>query len=117
MEAPKLKQLLKVAEVVNPNWYPFVYGYLKEELPNLEIDNSDIEYGQELHMQNYDVCVVGESFGFSKVYGHNGLLNCFVCARFADKLALFSDEYAGTTDREQFAITLENFYKHRGYMK
>jgi hypothetical protein len=120
MEAPKLKQLLKVANVVNPNWYPFISGYLNGQIPNLDIDNSDIEYGQELYMGNYDSCVVGEKFGFSGVYAHNGIDKCSVCERFADKLANFSNYFNSKhaeAQRTNFAITLESFYKHLGYMK
>ncbi len=113
-----LLELLKVAEKHNENWYPFLYGYMKEELPNLELDDSDADLGeQKLFMGNYDTCVVGENFGFTNKYAHNGLDNCFVCARLADKLANFSDSYASDRDREQFVITLSNFYKHMGYMK
>lgn len=124
MEAPKLKQLLKVAEKRNPNWYPFVYGYLNGELPNLELDNSDIEVNdideQPLFMGNYDSCVVGEQFGFSSRYEHGKWQNCILCGRYASELCLYSGasgRVANDIMRANFAQTLRNFYKHMGYMK
>jgi len=127
-KAPRLERLLKVAEIVNPNWYPFIYGYLNEELYNLEVDNSDEgnypEQGYpELNLGNFNTCVVAEPFGFSGQYDHNGIENCGICNAYGQRLYNNSgvENEEGELDldyqRDQFAETLEDFYKHRGFMK
>jgi hypothetical protein len=117
-KAPNIEELLKVAQKENPSWYPFIHGYLNGDLPNMELDDSDADLGeQRLYMGNYDTCVVAEPFGFSSIYGHNDVRECFLCWKFANKLASFSDEYSGELNRTNFAITLESFYKHMGFMK
>jgi hypothetical protein len=136
VEAPKLKQLLKVAEVHNPNWYPFIYGYLKGELDSLELDNSEEEnypeqYTQELNMGNFDTCVVAEPFDFTSIYDHENKqtledhVSCVICESFAQKLynnrgsAYDTTEGHVTTEeqRHNFADILKQFYEHMGYMK
>jgi len=129
MEAPKLKQLLKVAEKRNPNWYPFISGYLHGALDNIyNIDNSELEINeQQLDLGNYDSCVVGEVFDFSADYIHNNMSaledhkGCVICESFGQRLY----NNAGSEDngldsdyqRDQFADILKQFYKHMEYMK
>src|SRR6185503_1509281 len=67
------QQVLKVAQVVNPYWYPFIHGYLNGELSNLELDESDQELDYpEMNLGNFQGCVVAEPFGFKSEYNHNG---------------------------------------------
>ena len=124
MEAPKLEQLLKVAEKRNPNWYPFVYGYLKGELDNLELDDDYfMDDYTTLDIGNNDACVVGETFGFTQTYKHGEFDNCFICGEYAQELFNNSNVMGSNTllevedKRLKFAEILRDFYVHRGYMK
>ena len=132
MEAPKLNQLLEVAEKRNPNWYPFVYGYLKGELQNLEVEDDynydhDIPFTEQRQMNigNFDGCVVGEVFGWYAKYNHDGIEGCIVCDCYAKRLFDNSNavdnedgsELEVEDQRDRFADLLREFYEHRGYMK
>lgn len=127
MEAPELKELLRNVEVRNPSWYPFIHGYLNGELSNLELDLSEPDYDEqyypELNLGNFDSCIVGEAFGFKSIYKHGNIDNCFVCARYAQKLYDNSGvedvngELNLESQRANFAQVLSLFYRHREFMK
>jgi len=118
VEAPKLKQLLKVVEKRNPEWYNFVYGFVKGELEDLQLDNDD-RYDNDivsegLDMNHFDGCVVGELFGFSNEYVHTGTTLCDTCKLLSMYLC---NDSIDKIDRRSFVENLTKLYQHWGFMK
>jgi hypothetical protein len=140
MVLTQTEQLLRLVEKNNPEWYNYVYGFVKGQLDHLELDNSDIEINdidqQELSMNQNESCIVGELFGFSSHYLHgdnrdtifneySNYKRCDTCTNLALKLFNDSDNPANSVpfkqnrelQRESFIENLTELYKHWGFMK